>query len=55
MKMSQQERGERESSASKWCKDEHNAQNQLESEVCRITVVCFVVGSFFADREIMNN
>ncbi len=37
---SQQDRGERESSASKWCKDEQNAQNQLkkhgqlESEVC---------------------
>jgi len=51
IQMSQQERGERDSSASKWCKDEQNAQTQLkhvqlESEVCRITAV-FCCGNFF--------
>jgi len=40
-----QERGERESNASKWCKDEQNAQNQLkkhaqlESEVGFLALV----------------
>ena len=46
-----QERGERESNASKWCKDEQNAQNQLKKHAQLESEVCFLAPLESAEQD----